>query len=200
MKKASRNKPLPILDNAVVTRELKSVRKLLDHPGPTQLAFDKWLTESPERGGVLHDTFWGSIRWPRSLGRSSAKTLSEGFSMTLRNHFTTHVSGAGGVDIVKDGWMEMPAPNMWDVADDSEHYRINYSGSYARYNLYVDRNELKVTIAGSWTNPSKFGPRFLLPNPLGYWFGSFDGHPIVLDEITVESHLLRPVPVWSVRI
>src|SRR5215469_13728432 len=158
MKETSRNKPLPIMVNTVVTRELKSLSKVLDHPAPTQVALDKWLTESPERGGVFHDTFWGSIRWPRSVGRSSAKTLAEGFSMTLRNHFTTHTVGAGGVDIVKEGWRKMPAPNMWDVADDSEHYRINYSGYYTRYNLYVDRNELKVAIAGSWTNPSKFNP------------------------------------------
>ena len=200
MKEASRNKLPPILDNTVVTRELQNIRKVLDSPGPTQVALDKWLTESPERDGVFHDTFWGSIRWPKSLGRSSAKALADGFSMTLRNHFTIHEVGAGGADIVKDGWMEMAAPNMWDVADDSEHYRVNYSGYYARYNLYVDLNELKVTIAGSWTNPSKFGARFLLPNPLGYVFGSFDGHPIVLDEITVESHLIQPVPVWSVRL
>lgn len=200
MKEASLNNLLPIMDNAVVTREIKDLTKLLERPGPTQGFLDKWLIESPERSGVFHDTFWGSIRWPKSLGRSSPATLAEGFSMTLRNHFTIHIVGAGGSDIAKEGWMDMPAPYAWDVADDSEHYRVNYSGYYSRYNAFVDRNELRLTIAGSWTNPSKVGPRFLLTNPLGYVFGSFDGHPIVLDEITVESHLLQPVPVWSVRL
>lgn len=200
MNEPSHNKQLPILDEAVVARELKDLTKLLERPGPTQGVLDKWVVASPERAGIFHDTFWGSIRWPKSLGRSSGANLWQGFSIALRNHFTIRSVIAGGGEVDREGYMQMAAPYLWDAADDSEHYRVNYSGTYARLNLNTDRNEVAVTIAGSWTNPSRFGAHFLLPSPLGRAFGSFDGQPIVLDETTVELHVLQPVPVWSVEL
>lgn len=188
-----------IIDSTVMIRELKSLRKLLDHPF-TQATMDEWLDASVDRRSIFQDTFWGSIRWPKSLGRSTAKTLSEGFSFTLRAHHVTWVVGPGGELIPTAWWADMPPPNSWDAPDDADHYRVNYSGYYFPLSVYTNKNGVKVTIAGSWTSPSEFGPRILLPDPSGYMLGSYDGSPIFLGDTTVESHLLQPVPVWSIKL
>ena len=54
-------------------------------------------------------------------------------------------------------------------------------------------------INGAWTTPSpRLTHRFLLPKPPGFIFGSFDGRPIALDEITIEQHLFRSEPIWAI--
>ena len=88
------------ITSVLLSSEAEDPKGRIDHL--EHIWFDE-VCESPERDGVFHDTFWGSIRWPKSLGRSSAKALADGFSMTLRNHFTIHEVGAGGADIGEDG-------------------------------------------------------------------------------------------------
>jgi hypothetical protein len=183
------------VDTMFKARELTDLAKRLTKPF-TQLTLDKWLSESPERARFFQDSFWGSIRWPKTLGRTPGK-LSDGFSLTLQNEFSEYTVGAGGEIIQNSGWIKMPTPNLWDAPDDETHHRVNYFGYYARYSLTTVANQLDVKIAGTWDNPTKF-VRYLLPNPLGWLFGSFDGHPIVLDEITVEQHLLTPKTPWKI--
>jgi hypothetical protein len=186
---------LPMLDPRALASEFEDIAGVLKH-GPRQATIDDWMKASAARQKAFQDTFWGSIRWPKSLGRPAGASLVGGFSLKLRNHFVIYEAGAGGEIISKDGWMDMPPPYVWEVDDDAEHYHLYYSGRYARYNLYVDKNELEVQIVDPWTNPTGFA-RYLQPKPLGYYFGSFDGSAIVLDEITVEQHLLGPRPRWS---
>jgi hypothetical protein len=191
--------PTPI-DPAVRAREFKDLAEMLHKHPLDQPRLDAWVGVSTDRHYVLQDMFFGSIRWPKSIGRSSTGTLASGFSLKLRNHFNVYYVGAGGEVIDKDGYMDMPDPTTADVTDDAEHYKVVYSGWYAPYSLYIDRNELHVAINGAWTTPSpRVSHRFLLPKPTGFIFGSFDGHPIVLDEITVEEHLLRSESAWSIK-
>ena len=184
---------------SVLARELPDLRGVLAHPF-TQQTIDDWITGATGRDFLLKDSFFGCIRWLKSLGRSTAATLADGFSLTLRNHFTLYYAGAGGEVITKDGWMDMPAPVTWDTTDDEEHYRVNYWGHYAQLNPYVDRNELRAAIVGSWTNPSDAAGRYLLPHPVGFDFGAFDGSVIVLDEITVVEDWHPNVPRFTVPI
>ena len=190
--------PAPI-DPAVRAREFEKLSELLHRHPLNQAHLDEWIRAAGDRHHVLQDMFFGTIRWPKSIGRSSTGTLASGFSLKLRNHFNVYYVGAGGEVIDKDGYMDMPDPNSWDVIDDADHYKVVYGGWYARYNLYVDRNELRVEIHGAWTTSPRLTHRFLLPNPPGFIFGSFDGRPIALDEITVEQHLFRSEPVWSIK-
>ncbi len=104
------------------------------------------------------------------------------------------------------GDIPLPPPVVWDVPDDDTHYRVNYFGYYATTGAYIQSNALHVKIVGSWDNPSKFA-RFLLPNPLGFHFGSdvgtADGLPLLLDEIftemTVDQHFLTAGAPWVVK-
>jgi len=159
---------------------------------------DDWIRVSADRKQVFRCMFFGTIRWPKTIGRSSLPLLNSGFTLKLRNHFTLYTVGAGGEIIENDGYMDMPEPNLWDAPDDAEHYLVRYAGYYAKYSEIIDRNELSVTISGAWTSELHLTNRFLLLKPLGYVFGSFDCQVIVLDPITVERHLIQPVPVWSV--
>ena len=195
MPKDNPKQPFP-LGNKVIAAQITSLHKVLASPF-TPGSIESWIKASAARQGIFHDTFFGCIRWPKSIGRSTGKSLADGFSLTLRNHFSIYEAGPDGEIIEKDGWINMPAPSMSDAADDDQHYRVNFSGNYAQYNLYTNQNELSVSIIGPWTNT--FAGCFLLPNPLGYIFGSFDGRVIVLDPITVEQHLKQVVPVWSIR-
>lgn len=160
-------------------------------------AFDKWAAHSVERSRLLRNAFLGSIRWPKSVGRAPG-SLASSFSLTLQNHFKIRQTGAGGEDLSEEGDMNMPPPSAWEAPDDEKHYRVNYFGYYATLNLYVLYNALNVKIVGSWDNPTKFA-RFLLPDPLGFWFGSYDGLPILLDEITVDQHFLTAGAPWVVK-
>src|SRR5262249_55823700 len=174
---------------------LADVAKFLDKPF-NQASFDKWLDRSTERSRLLREAFLGTIRWPKSVGRAPG-ALSSGFSLTLKNHFIDPVSSRGAGDVSNEGYADMPPPSVWEARDDDTHYRVNYFGYYAKYG-HVDRNELTIKIVGQWDNPTKFA-RFLLPNPLGFRFGSFDGLPIVLDEVTVDQHFLTAKAPWVVK-
>jgi hypothetical protein len=174
---------------------LADIAKFLEKPF-NQAAFDKWLARSMERSKLLQEAFFGTIRWPKSVGRAPG-SLASGFVLTLRNHFKIPKTGAGGQDMSEEGYATMPPPTVWEAPDDDAHYRVNYFGYYAKYG-YVDRNELHIQIVGSWDNPTKFA-RYLLPDPFGWGFGSFDGLPIILPETTVDQHFLTAKAPWVVK-
>lgn len=100
--------------------------------------------------------------------------------------------------MVDTGDANMPPPSAWDAPDDETHYRVNYFGYYATTNAIIQYNEVNVKTVGSWDNPTKFA-RFLLPSPLGFWFGSPDGLPILMPEMTVDQHFLTAGAPWVVK-
>lgn len=66
------------IDQKIRDSELVNLKELLAKPF-NQTTIDKWLGKSPERLKILQDSFWGTIRWPKSLGRPSGN-LSDGFA------------------------------------------------------------------------------------------------------------------------
>jgi hypothetical protein len=188
----------PLTNPDVRRRELESLAGTFTHPF-TQVNIDRWVAAVAGRDRLLHDCFWGTIRWPRSLGRTTSANLANGFSLRLQFQYADYNAGKSGDEPDEQDWRDLPTPAMWEAEDDSEHYRLIYAGSYIPLNVHVDKNRIDVTIVGKWTNPTLL-PRYLLPNPLGFQFSSVDGSPIVLEEITVEQHLLLAgVPRWAVK-
>ncbi|HVO88007.1 MAG TPA: hypothetical protein VMV45_05665 [Casimicrobiaceae bacterium] len=185
------------LDPRMHDEHLAALKDVLGHPF-THASIRQWTQVSLERRLAFKDFFWGCIRWPRSIGRSKGASLADGFALSVAYRTDEYADGGGGSLATKEGWHDLPAPLLWDAQDDAEHYRVNFAGTYAEYNLYINANRLEVKIAGAWTHPYPL-PRFLLPQPLGYWFGSFDGSPIVLDDITVEQHLIEGLHPWAVK-
>src|SRR5215470_8786951 len=161
---------VPSIDPAVRLKEARALqRDVLSHAF-TQASLDRWMAAAADRLKLFEEMFWGTIRWPRTLGRSAGAALADGFTLSLQYQSLSAVAVGGGAVEVETAWHDLPAPTKWDADDDADHYRVNYAGSYR------------------------------LPDPLGFGFGSLDGRPIVLPEITVVYHILQPISPWMVKL
>jgi hypothetical protein len=90
----------------VRAREFKNLAEMLYKHPLDQPRLDELVQVSTDRHYVLQDMFFRSIRWPKSIGRSSTGTSASGFSFKLRNHCNVYYVGAGGEVIDKDGYMD----------------------------------------------------------------------------------------------
>src|SRR5262252_5214925 len=179
---------VPSIDPAVRLKEARALqRDVLSHAF-TQASLDRWMAAAADRLKLFEEMFWGTIRWPRTLGRSAGAALADGFTLSLQYQSLSAVAVGGGAVEVETAWHDLPAPTKWDADDDADHYRVNYAGFYRRTTLNVTGNKLSVAIAGRWINP------------LGFGFGRLDGRPIVLPEITVVYHILQPISPWMVKL
>lgn len=192
---------VPSIDPAVRLKEARALqRDVLSHAF-TQASLDRWMAAAADRLKLFEEMFWGTIRWPRTLGRSAGAALADGFTLSLQYQSLSAVAVGGGAVEVETAWHDLPAPTKWDADDDADHYRVNYAGFYRRTTLNVTGNKLSVAIAGRWINPlGLIGHGYRLPDPLGFGFGSLDGRPIVLPEITVVYHILQPISPWMVKL
>jgi hypothetical protein len=186
-----------VLDPRVRDEQIGALAADLARPF-TADSIKSWLQVSKARERFFKDFYWCSLRWPRSIGRSAGASLVDGFSISAQFRAYDYSSAGGGSYPREESWRDLPAPLRWEADDDAEHYRVNLAGTYVEFGAHVDANRIGVQISGTWTNPTHIA-RFLLPNPLGHYFGSFDGAPIVLDTIDIEQHLIKPVHPWSVR-
>jgi hypothetical protein len=183
-------RPSPFVDPKTKTKELRNLGHVLKHPF-TQSTINNWVGASGDRQKVAEDMYYGTIRWPKSVGRSTGPTLSQGFNVVCvaQQVISSHI--AGGADKVDTLTITLAPPLVWDVADDDEHFRVNYAGYGLRSHDIGDYNNLQVYIAGVWTRQVRVTGRFLLPDPPGYYFRD-NGVPVVLPEITVREHRFHP--------
>jgi hypothetical protein len=186
----NQGRPSPFVDPRVKTKELGNLGHVLANPF-SQSTINDWVGASSDRQKVAEDMYFGTIRWPKSVGRSTAPTLSQGFNLVCvaRQTISSHV--AGGADRLDHLFVTLAPPLVWDVADDDEHFRVNYAGYGMRTHDIDDYNNLQVYIAGSWTGPVRVTGRFRLPDPLGHYFYDL-GSPVALSETTVREHRLHP--------
>jgi hypothetical protein len=177
-----------MLDPAVHSRELGGLRDELAGRF-TQASLDLWLSVSAGRFRALEDTFFGIIRWPKSLGRSVSGTLASGFSISGQYHLIDPVTD-GTIDL-NDRWADLPPGRQSRVALLPTPLGARRHGEQHRAKVLA--NLLRIQIVGKWTHHITIaGPGYLLPDPLGFTFGSFDGKAIVLDEVTLTYHPLNP--------
>ena len=181
----------PTLDTAFPASDLHSLGSLLSHR-LTHSAFQTWVSAETGRLQALQDMFFGAIRWSKSYGRSMGATLAMGFSIVGQFHTIDPVDEGGHINM-NHRWRPLDPVTLWDAPDDDTHHHVNYFGYYRRFSAHVLANKIDVAVAGRWTRPVQVvGPGYLLPNPLGFVFGRFDGTPIFLDEIVLDFHpLLR---------
>jgi hypothetical protein len=188
----------PLPDHVISSRDLHGLRDELSGRF-SQARLDVWLSVSAGRFRALEQTYFGMIRWPKSLGRTVAGTLASGFAISGQYHLINPVTD-GAIDL-NGHWADLPPATSWDAADDDQHYRVNYFGNYMKFSAKVLANLLKIQIVGQWTHHiTVAGPGYLLPDPLGFTFGSFDGKAIVLDEVTLRFNPIDAGASWSQRI
>ncbi len=100
---------------------------LLKQP-PTTNRLKAWAEAVSGREKLLKNRIFGKIRWPKSVGRSLGATLASGVRGEIWFHYLNWaVQGDGSVvDLSK--WVEVPAPDFWDLPDDGEFFQVAYGG------------------------------------------------------------------------
>jgi hypothetical protein len=146
---------------------------------------DKWVRASRIRQNLFDDLAVGRIRWPRSLGRPDAPSLSEGF--VIRTKFWVdvwHIGLDGSIIVDLQGWMPGILPDLRDGFSEPDHYSVRYL-----FHAPVENDdEVEVQFSDvPWHHPV----RAVQPQPLylsshGYQFHS-DGTFFTLPDITVDS-------------
>jgi hypothetical protein len=121
----------PDIDPALAQAQLASFQHLLDQP-MTEPRFHRWTTELGRDdvllvSQTLGGTLWGTIRWPKSLGRPRGATLAGAFVVE-------HVHWDRVLDVTPDGTARFidilaphPRPSTWDGPHDDTHYRVSFT-------------------------------------------------------------------------
>lgn len=119
------------VDPALAQVQLASFQDLLDQP-MTEPRFKRWATEISGRdvllvSETLAGTLWGTIRWPKSLGRPRGATFAGAFELE-------HIHWQRVLDMSPDGTARFvdlvaphPAPSKWDGPHDDTHYRVSFT-------------------------------------------------------------------------
>jgi hypothetical protein len=146
---------------------------------------EKWVRASPIRQNLFNDMAVGQIRWPRSLGRPDAPSLSDGF--LIRTKFWAdiwHIGLDGSIIVDLQGWLPGVPPDLRDGLSEPDHYSLSYL-----FHSPVN-NDDKVEVEFSdvpWHHRGRsVHARQLYLSTHGYEFYS-DGNFITLPDITVDS-------------
>jgi hypothetical protein len=102
----------PLVRSAATTgedKELGNLGHVLANPF-SQSTINDWVGASSDRQKVAEEMYFGTIRWPKSVGRSTAPTLSQGFNLVCvaRQIISSHV--AGGADRLDPLFLTLPPP------------------------------------------------------------------------------------------
>jgi hypothetical protein len=175
----------------VRARELASLEVELAKPITADL-FTRWAGGSVERISLLAYSVWGSIRWPRSLGKPYAPSLAGGF-LIEHQYYKEDWRAIGGGKVVDWGlWLPLEEPSKWDGQEDSDHYVVNFMTRAPGY--YANKLEARFAPGIGWQR----GIPVTLPGirhiqPIFYRFKTL-GEVVVLDPFEAVE---RPIITWN---
>jgi hypothetical protein len=87
-----------------------------------------WSHEDEERRmSLLDGRIFGSIRWPKQVGRSLGGTLASGFDIRHDYHELNWELRPGGQPVETSRWRAGAPPSVWDLPDDAEHYQVGFA-------------------------------------------------------------------------
>jgi hypothetical protein len=112
------------LDPAQVERELASFQSVLDLP-IVEERLDGWLEDSAIRKMMFANTVWGTIRWPKSLGRPLSHTLASAFVIDHVHWDSIPEFYDGGIKYIQL-LAPHPEPSKWDGPDDENFHRVSF--------------------------------------------------------------------------
>jgi hypothetical protein len=109
----------------------------------------EWSHEDDERRTSLLDgRIFGSIRWPKSVGRSLGPTLASGFEIRHDYHELNWELGPGGQPVETSRWRNGASPSLWDLPDEVEHYQVGFACWGVR--PWENRVEVRLADAQPW--------------------------------------------------
>jgi hypothetical protein len=168
----------------------QSLADVLRDP-PTVERLRTWTHEDDaRRTSLLNGRIFGTIRWPKSVGRSLGATLSSGFEIRHDYHELDWELGPGGQPVETSRWRTGAPPSLWDLPDDAETYQVGF----ACWGVKPWENRVEVRLADDQPWDTRFelearrSYRLVVPSVQVLVMG---GAPFgVLDPVTVEE---RPI-------
>ena len=87
---------------------------------------NEWVGVAAERESILQDMVFGTIRWPKSLGRSLGSTLASGFSVE-HWYLLMNWEDLGGTFVDISKWIRLPDAFAWDMDDDDDNWQVGFA-------------------------------------------------------------------------
>jgi hypothetical protein len=106
------------------------------------------LREDHNVASIYNGTFWGVIRWSRSLGKPKSKALAGGFVFIHEYNLSFDISNPE-VQASIGGWVSAGTPWVWDGPNDDESYAV----SFMLRGVYRYKNRLAIGSAGVGWEP-----------------------------------------------
>jgi hypothetical protein len=138
-------------DPDLLVRELANLRVELTRP-ITGKRLERWMAESAERKYFMLNSVWGTILWPKSIGRPLTPIMASAFDIE-HSIFQTVGGDAPGAQIW-DIRLPRVAPSKWDGPDDKGYHRVYFSSDFSRGH----KSEIRVSFATQvkWGGRSQF--------------------------------------------
>jgi hypothetical protein len=105
--------------------DVEILRDLMRAP-LTTAGLREWELGSTARGKLLQNSIWGSIEWPKGLGRPATPSLAAAFVIQHTSYWQKWTAEPGGGFVQQDGWISHPTPITWDGPEDDTHYRVSF--------------------------------------------------------------------------
>ena len=158
---------------------------------PTLLS--EFASGSDNRAALLLGSVWGTIRWPKALGRPRTPSISGGFILIHEFQDDDRVDLGGGRSANRAPFRVMPAPNVWDGSSGPDH-RVGFYFFAGDLKL-INKNRVTVKLAPvAWDFGPLVSPGTLRLDP--YAFGTFGtlGERVFLPEVTVRHDPYHRAP------
>ncbi|MCU1246257.1 MAG: hypothetical protein JWN02_2167 [Acidobacteria bacterium] len=139
------------------------------------------ISDQPIRVELFAETVWGTIQWPKALGRPITPTLAAAFKI---EHIAWQVIVWGSQEAPMSQEIALPtAPlSIWDGPNDRDHYRVTFMGRPS-----LRENAINVSFAAGvgWEKPVQVIPGYRILSPSGIAFHHLEGKRTVLEPFNV---------------
>jgi hypothetical protein len=181
-KRAARAASEDPLQPDFVQQHLDVLRGEITH-AITSTRLQALISDEPIRVGLFADTVWGTIEWPKALGRPTTPTLAAAFKI---EHIAWQVIVWGSQEAPMSLDLVLPtAPlSIWDGPNDSDHYRVTFMGRPS-----LKENAINVSFAAGvgWQKPVQVIPGYRILSPSGIAFQHLAGERTVLEKFHVVN-------------
>jgi hypothetical protein len=147
----------------------------------TDRRLERLISAHPIRVDLFSETVWGTIQWPKSMGRPITPTLAAAFKI---DHTAWQIIEWGPPEARMS--QELPLPttplSIWDGPNDSNYYRVTFMGYPS-----LRENAINVSFAAGvgWEKRIQVIPGYRIISPSGRAFHHLAGKRTVLETFNV---------------
>jgi hypothetical protein len=142
---------------------------------------DRLISGHPIRVDLFSETVWGTIQWPKSMGRPITPTLAAAFKI---DHTASQIIewGPPGARMSREVPLSTTPLSIWDGPNDSTYYRVTFMGYPS-----LHENAINVSFAAGvgWEKRIQVVPGYRIISPSGTAFHHLVGKRTVLETFNV---------------